>query len=53
MYAAMQHLQHCSALYLQVNAGWRTEEPLLVAVGLLSHLWMKDDDGVDVNGAVA
>ena len=35
------------SLYLQVNTRRRTEEPLLVAVGLLRHLGVEDDDGAD------
>ena len=33
--------------YLQVHTGRRTEEPLLVPVGLLSNLRVEDDDGAD------
>ena len=39
------------SLYLQVNTGRRTEESLLIPVGLLGHFRVKEDDGCDGAGA--
>ena len=39
------------SLYLQVNTGRRTEESLLIPVGLLGHFRVEEDDGGDGAGA--